>query len=105
MHGGNYPDKQLRLFRRGHGRFPERHVHERLEVDGAVGDLVHPFVHLAGAQAGDAAAQTDVVVARGRGIDPEVQVINTFSGDEADTVYHFNTAQRKWEAFMPSLQS
>jgi glycosyltransferase involved in cell wall biosynthesis len=45
MHGGNYPDKQLRLFRRGTGRFPARHVHERLEIDGEVGDLEHPFDH------------------------------------------------------------
>jgi glycosyltransferase involved in cell wall biosynthesis len=45
MHGGNYPDKQLRLFRRGHGRFPAVHVHERLTVDGSVGDLHQPFDH------------------------------------------------------------
>ena len=45
MHGGNYPDKQLRLFRRGKGRFPEQHVHERLEIDGLVGDLTEPFDH------------------------------------------------------------
>ncbi|MFH0765715.1 MAG: glycosyltransferase family 2 protein [Calditrichota bacterium] len=43
--GGEYPDCQLRLFRRGRGRFPARHIHERLHVDGAIGKLHHPFNH------------------------------------------------------------
>ena len=38
-YGGAYPDFQLRLFRRGRGRFACRSVHERLQVDGAVGRL------------------------------------------------------------------
>jgi glycosyltransferase involved in cell wall biosynthesis len=46
LHGGNYPDFQLRLFRRGRGRFPERHVHERIAIDGPVGELKNPFDHL-----------------------------------------------------------
>lgn len=45
MHGGHFPDRQLRLFRRGSGRFPERHVHERLAVDGRVGTLQTPLEH------------------------------------------------------------
>lgn len=44
-HGGNYPDRQLRLFKRGAGRFPERHLHERLNVTGTVGVLRHPLHH------------------------------------------------------------
>jgi glycosyltransferase involved in cell wall biosynthesis len=44
-HGGHFPDRQLRLFRRGRGRFPERHVHERLEVKGSVGTLRTPLGH------------------------------------------------------------
>ena len=44
-HGGKYPDTQLRLFRRGRGRFACRDVHERLEVDGGVGRLKQPFNH------------------------------------------------------------
>jgi len=44
-YGGEYPDYQLRLFRRDRGRFPARHIHERLSVDGAVGKLQHPFDH------------------------------------------------------------
>ncbi len=44
-YGGNYPDNQLRLFRRQYGRFAERHVHERLTVDGTVGELRAAFDH------------------------------------------------------------
>lgn len=44
-HGGNYPDHQLRLFRRGAARFPARGWHERVQVDGPVGQLHNPFDH------------------------------------------------------------
>jgi glycosyltransferase involved in cell wall biosynthesis len=44
-HGGQYPDWQLRLFRKGKGRFPEAHVHERLKIDGAIGKLHQPMDH------------------------------------------------------------
>jgi glycosyltransferase involved in cell wall biosynthesis len=33
-HGGFWPDRKLRLFRRGYGRFENRAVHETLQVDG-----------------------------------------------------------------------
>jgi glycosyltransferase involved in cell wall biosynthesis len=33
-HGGFYPDRKLRLFRRGKGRFQDRAVHETVSVDG-----------------------------------------------------------------------
>jgi glycosyltransferase involved in cell wall biosynthesis len=36
---GQYPDPQLRLIRRGCGRYNDLPVHEHLEVDGPVGDL------------------------------------------------------------------
>ncbi|MBF0502172.1 MAG: glycosyltransferase family 2 protein [Candidatus Riflebacteria bacterium] len=45
LHGGQYPDRQLRLFKRNKARFPNRHVHESLEVDGTVGLLEQPFDH------------------------------------------------------------
>lgn len=45
MYGGNYPDKQLRLFRKNFGKFPAKHVHERLEIKGKVGILREPFEH------------------------------------------------------------
>ncbi len=44
-HGGQYPDLQLRLIRKKIARFPERHVHERIRVQGSVGHLIHPMDH------------------------------------------------------------
>jgi len=44
-HGGFYPDRKLRLFRRGRGRFVERQVHEVVQVDGPTGLLNHALVH------------------------------------------------------------
>lgn len=41
-----WPDYQLRLFKKGKGRFPEKHVHEYLEVDGKTGKLEAPLKHL-----------------------------------------------------------
>lgn len=44
-HGGFYPDAQLRLIQNGKGKFRDRMVHERIFVDGPVGDLKHPMLH------------------------------------------------------------
>lgn len=44
-HGGLYPDWQVRYFRRGHGRFVARDVHESVSVDGSVGRLRGHLVH------------------------------------------------------------
>lgn len=44
-HGGQYPDLQVRLFRRGRARFACRHVHEKLEVEGATGRLREAMWH------------------------------------------------------------
>lgn len=44
-HGGQYPDLQLRLFRRGKAHFPCVDVHESLVVDGAVGRLREAMEH------------------------------------------------------------
>jgi glycosyltransferase involved in cell wall biosynthesis len=44
-HGRLYPDWQLRLFRRGAGRFVARDVHESVEVDGPVARLEGALVH------------------------------------------------------------
>lgn len=43
--GAKYPDFQLRLFKREKGKFSQRHVHERLGVDGKIGYLHEPFEH------------------------------------------------------------
>lgn len=45
LRGGAYPDSQLRLLRRGFGRFPGRGIHERIVIDGTVGELHQPFDH------------------------------------------------------------
>lgn len=42
---GWYPDYQSRLFRRGKGRFDEKHVHEQLTVSGEVGTLKGHILH------------------------------------------------------------
>lgn len=44
-HTGWYPDYQLRLFRRGKGRFEEKHVHEFLKLEGEIGHLENPMIH------------------------------------------------------------
>ncbi len=44
-HGGQYPDWQLRLFRRTCGRFPEQHIHERIKINGSIGRLKLAFDH------------------------------------------------------------
>lgn len=45
QHGIWYPDKQLRLFRRGSGKFPEKHNHEYLEVTGELAELQNHLIH------------------------------------------------------------
>jgi glycosyltransferase involved in cell wall biosynthesis len=44
-HAWWYPDYQLRLFRRGRGRYEERRVHEHVIVDGPVETLREALVH------------------------------------------------------------
>lgn len=44
-HGLWWPDKQLRLFKKGSGGFPCKHVHEYIRVEGQTDDLSLPFVH------------------------------------------------------------
>lgn len=44
-HGSQYPDYQLRLFKRDRGNFPAVHVHERLNVNGRIDRLSEPFDH------------------------------------------------------------
>jgi glycosyltransferase involved in cell wall biosynthesis len=44
-HGGWYPDYNLRLFRKGRGRFEERVVHEAIRVQGRIGNAEHAILH------------------------------------------------------------
>lgn len=41
-----WPDYQLRLFRKDKGKFPEKHVHEYVRVDGKTEKLQSPLEHL-----------------------------------------------------------
>jgi hypothetical protein len=45
--GGQYPDPVIRFFRRGHGRHPEKSVHEQIEIKGRLGWLKNDLIHLA----------------------------------------------------------
>ena len=45
--GGQYPDYVIRLFLRGKGHFPCQSVHEQIAVDGRLGYLNSPLLHLA----------------------------------------------------------
>jgi len=45
--GGFYPDAQLRLIRKGRGRFCPRLVHESITVEGKVAKLKHDLLHYA----------------------------------------------------------
>jgi len=42
---GWYPDYQLRLIRTGKGKFPEKHVHEMIKVEGKAEKLINPMIH------------------------------------------------------------
>ena len=45
-HGGWWPDRITRLFRRGRARFTEPRTHAALVIDGSTGSLDAPLVHL-----------------------------------------------------------
>jgi glycosyltransferase involved in cell wall biosynthesis len=58
-HGGLYPDWQVRLLRRGRGRFVERTVHESVAVDGPVGRLGGHLEHRSYRDVADFLARAD----------------------------------------------
>lgn len=58
-HGGLYPDWQLRLFRRGRGRFGERAVHESAQVGGDVRRLAGHLEHRSYRDVSDFLARAD----------------------------------------------
>jgi len=46
-HGGFYPDRKLRLIRRGAGKFEEYGAHPTIKIDGPTGKLKHALLHSA----------------------------------------------------------
>ncbi len=44
-HGGWYPDRKVRLVRRGRGTWQGVNPHDKLVVEGEVGNLTQPFLH------------------------------------------------------------
>jgi len=44
-HSGYYPDRQLRLFRRERGYWTGGRVHERVDIQGSIGDLKEDLLH------------------------------------------------------------
>lgn len=44
-HTGWYPDYQLRLFKKGTGKYTGTHVHEDIHVDGKTAKLQQPLIH------------------------------------------------------------
>ena len=58
-HGGLYPDRQVRLFRRGRGRFNDRRVHESVQVDGDVRALAGHLEHRSYRDVSDFLARAD----------------------------------------------
>jgi glycosyltransferase involved in cell wall biosynthesis len=43
--GGLYPDRMVRLFLKGKAHFPQKSVHEQIEVNGKIGELNNPLIH------------------------------------------------------------
>lgn len=46
QHTGWYPDYQLRLFKKGMGKFKEKHVHEMINLEGETDYLKNNIIHL-----------------------------------------------------------
>lgn len=44
-HAGWFPDYQLRLFQKGKGKFPEKHVHEMIQIIGETAKLKESIIH------------------------------------------------------------
>jgi glycosyltransferase involved in cell wall biosynthesis len=44
-HGGWWPDRVLRLFRKASGQFSNRKVHESVQLNGSIGELNAHFIH------------------------------------------------------------
>ena len=63
-HGGKYPDTQLRLFRNKKARFPCVHVHEKISIDGDIGELRNPLDHFPYAAISEMLSKSDFYTSR-----------------------------------------
>ena len=74
-HSGWFPDRVLRLFRRGKARFTDDVVHERVVCDGVVARLHEPLLHYPVARLEDAIRRIDQLFdarrREARGLRPE----------------------------------
>ncbi len=75
-HGGWYPDRKVRVVRRGHGQWVGDGLHEKLEVSGRIQELKHPLLHFVY-----------------RDIFDQIETINRFSNVTAE---HRPTAAPGW---------
>lgn len=66
-HGGWYPDRKIRLVRKGSGRWIGDGLHEKLEVSGVINNLQYPILHYVY-----------------RDISDQINTINRFSSVHAD---------------------
>jgi len=58
-YGGKYPDKQLRLFKRGSGFFECKSIHERITIKGKICELKNSFNHIVVEDIGDLLLKMD----------------------------------------------
>ena len=81
-----YPDWNLRLVRRGKGRYEDRIVHEHMVVEGPAGYLEHPLIH-----------RDD------KGIERWLDRHNHYSSMEAVEVWRMRRARRRGDALAARL--
>ena len=84
-HGGWYPDRKVRLVRRGRGHWVGDALHEKLDVSGRIEELKHPFLHFVY-----------------RNITDQVETVNRFSTVTAE---HRSKAASAWYVWLGVLHA
>lgn len=85
-HGGFYPDRKLRLFRRGKGQFVERAVHETMRVDGPTTELTGDLIHNAYPT-----------------LTAYIDTMNRYSSLGAEVAVQKGQVSRSWPAFLMNV--
>ena len=80
--GSQYPDVQLRLFRKGYASFPQQHVHEKPRVQGRIGRLQNDMLHFPY-----------------RNISQFLKKFDFYTSFEADYMYRQGIAVSWWNGF------